>query len=81
MITCRQFVEVIMAYMDDELDPGARAAFEEHFRDHCPECDTYLETYREAIRLGKMCSDDEVPPEVPEKLVQAVLAARRKEQG
>ena len=82
MMTCQQFVEVLMAYLDDELSPDARAAFEQHFKDHCPECETYLVTYRQAIQLGQLCEcDGEVPADAPERLVQAVLAAWRKEQA
>ena len=45
----------------------------------CPGCETYLETYRETIRLGKECfcgGSDALPEHVPEGLVQAILAAR-----
>ena len=48
--------------------------------DECPSCITYLDTYRETIRLGKaVCADPEgpVPEDVPDQLVRAILAARR----
>jgi hypothetical protein len=38
-----------------------------------------MQTYQEAVRLGRAAlaaTDDPVPAEVPEKLVQAILAAR-----
>jgi len=79
MITCKEFVDFLMAYLDGELPAGPRATFESHLSD-CPACETYLQTYRQTVALGRsVCpSDDEaIPDEVPEVLVQAVLAALR----
>ena len=56
-----------------------RSAFEGHI-ETCPACVRYLETYQQAVRMGKkVCSanDDALPEEVPEELVEAILAARR----
>ena len=42
-------------------------------------CQAYLDTYTETIRLGRLaCRDAEasLPADVPEQLVEAVLAAR-----
>lgn len=77
-MTCREFVEFLMAYLDEELPGGQRRVFEGHLQD-CPPCKTYLETYRETVELGRRVCDGEVaPPEdVPESLVRAILAARR----
>ena len=80
-MNCREFVEFLIDYIDGELPASQRDTFEEHMID-CPPCVTYLETYRETVRLGKsVCADPEgpVPEEVPEGLVQAILAARREE--
>ena len=77
-ITCREFVEFLMAYLDGEASDQERSVFEKHM-DLCPPCVTYLETYRETVRLGTcLCADPEGPPpdDVPEELVQAVLRAR-----
>ena len=61
------------------MPAGQRSAFEEHLA-LCSQCRRYLASYQATIRMGKAAlrsSDDEVPPEVPEGLVQAVLAARK----
>lgn len=77
-LTCRDFVDFLMRYLDDELAPEERATFEGHLRD-CPPCKVYLETYRDTVALGRGCGcqDEPVPSEVPEALVQAILAARK----
>jgi hypothetical protein len=54
----------------------------EEFNNHlagCPPCVTYMQTYQESVRLGRgalLASDGPVPDDVPEELVQAILAAR-----
>jgi anti-sigma factor RsiW len=80
-VTCQEFVEFLMAYLEDELGSGQRSTFQEHL-EACPPCTAYLETYQETVKLGKsLCEDPQgpVPDEVPEELVQAILAAKRQE--
>jgi len=79
MMKCREVAEFLMEYLDGALGDAERRVFEGHIED-CPACVNYLETYRETVRLGKsVCAPDaEVPPDVPEELVQAILSARRK---
>ena len=79
-MNCREFVDFLMAYIDGELPEAERSVFDAHMVD-CPPCQTYLETYKETIRLGKAVCQTEgeaVPGDVPEELVQAILAARRR---
>jgi anti-sigma factor RsiW len=81
MLSCREFIEFIMDWLDGELDPGVRREFAEHL-EMCPDCVDYLESYRRTVALGKAAwespGDAPVPDDVPEELVQAVLAARRR---
>ena len=66
-----------MSYLDDELPAAQRAEFERHMS-VCPSCVDYLKTYEKTILLTKACGNDPVPGEVPESLVQAILAARKR---
>ena len=78
---CREVVEFLAEYLSGELQREQRLAFEEHL-DACPQCVAYVESYKETVKLGKAAfshSDENVPDEVPEELVQAILAARRKQ--
>lgn len=79
MITCRELVDFLMAYLDGELPAEQRASFEAHLQ-ACPQCEDYLESYRTTVALGQSlrCGAEDVPSEVPEALVRAVLAARKK---
>ena len=78
-MTCKEHVEFLMDYLDGLLSEPERRRFEEHL-DECPDCVAYLATYREAVRLGKEAcmAGDSIPTDVPEELVRAILAARRR---
>jgi len=79
-MTCRELVEFLSAYIDGELPADVRLRFDEHLA-ACPECSAYLRTYRQTVKLAKDAfqdPDDPLPVEVPEGLVKAILAARRK---
>ncbi len=79
LLTCRELIDFLAAYLDGELAPEPRAGFEAHLS-RCPACVAYLASYRETIRLGKKgCEPDaELAADVPPDLVDAILAARRR---
>jgi anti-sigma factor RsiW len=79
-LTCREVADFLMAYDDGELATPERAAFDAHLAE-CPDCVAYLQSYRATVALGKRAFADEdaaAAEQVPEKLVAAVLAARRR---
>ncbi len=78
-MTCQEFVDFILAYLERDLGEEERAIFEAHI-ELCPPCLGYLETYKDTVALGSACCaepDGPVPADVPEQLVRAVLSARR----
>jgi anti-sigma factor RsiW len=77
-MTCREFTEFLIDYVENDLAAGERTTFDDHLKG-CPDCVTYLRGYEQTIRLGKtVCKEDHdaVDDAVPEELVQAILAAR-----
>jgi anti-sigma factor RsiW len=79
-VTCRELAEFIAEYLSGELAPETTAQFEGHLA-QCSNCLAYLSNYRDTIRLGRAAfADDnaEVPEDVPEDLVKAILASRRR---
>ena len=76
-LTCQQLIDFIMSYLDNDLPDDQRAEFDRHMA-ACPSCVDYLKTYEKTVQLAKSCADDPVPADVPESLVQAILAARKK---
>ena len=79
-MTCSEFSEFLDAYLGGEISPAERAEFQRHLK-ACKNCVDYLATYEKTIKLGKAAfeePDREVPKDVPEDLVKAILAARKK---
>ncbi len=79
-MNCRELSEFIHDYLAGALPEGERATFERHL-ERCPDCVRYLDSYRTTIELARGAYAGEViaPCQVPEGLIQAVLAAKRRE--
>ena len=78
-MTCREFADFMADYLSGEIDADVRARFERHL-ELCVNCQRYLAGYRETVKLGQRAFDDDagtVPPDVPDDLVKAILAARK----
>jgi anti-sigma factor RsiW len=80
MLTCREFVDFLLGYVSGELPAGQRAVFEEHLCE-CPDCTTYLRTYRQTVDIEKIACGcgDPAPADAPEELIRAILAARTRQ--
>jgi anti-sigma factor RsiW len=77
-MTCREFIDFLMEFLNGELTPEQCAQFEAHLAE-CPDCVNYLHSYEETVRLGRAAFDEldaPLPEGIPEDLVQAILAAR-----
>jgi anti-sigma factor RsiW len=79
-VTCRELVEFLDDYLAGVLPEAKRDEFNFHLSS-CPPCVSYMQSYVEAARLGKaaLAATDEPAADVPEDLVQAILAARKKD--
>jgi anti-sigma factor RsiW len=78
-VTCREFADFMMEYLSGDLSTGSRDVFEQHLS-ICVNCQHYLRSYEESVKLGRRAFEDSsapVPPEVPDDLVKAILSARR----
>ena len=74
-MTCQDCAEFLADYIDGELPALVHQQFDEHLK-VCPDCVTYLQQYRDTIRLTAIAGDKLL--EMPEELVHAItLAARR----
>jgi anti-sigma factor RsiW len=77
-VTCREFVDFVMAYLDGELAADERGRFDAHLA-VCPNCVRYLDQYRDTVTALQLEArgDDELPGDVPDDLVRAIVAARK----
>lgn len=78
MITCKEFEDFVLRYLDGELSRQQTAVFELHMR-LCRECREYLAAYQRTIEIGREAfksADEPVPEDVPEDLIKAILESR-----
>ena len=69
-IPCRELVELITDYLEDELSPIDRARFEAHLAD-CEACRTYLEQLRQTVRVLGRLPEESLSPEARSTLLAA----------
>lgn len=75
---CRECDEFLVDYVSGELPTEILATFELHLS-RCKNCRVYLEQYRATIKAGKTaCDAAKEGLQMPEELIQAILAARPK---
>jgi anti-sigma factor RsiW len=67
-----------MEYVGNELEPDVHQHFEVHIAE-CDNCKTYLAQYQATIQAGQLACEDANVSNLPDDLVQAVLAAIAKE--
>ena len=77
-MTCRECAEFLSDYLEGELAAEVVRIFEHHLS-LCPNCVTYVEQLRLTVRASQEAFGDVDVSEVdvPEELIQAILAARR----
>ena len=78
MISCEEFEEFIIDYLEGTLPKRQRIVLDWHLR-MCPECRAYLAAYRRTMEVTSAGLDDQEGPlseAMPEELVQAIIAAR-----
>ena len=78
-VTCREFADFIMGYLAAELPADTQASFQRHLS-LCDNCQAYLKSYEDTVKLGKRAFDDAnaaIPADIPEDLIKAIVSARR----
>lgn len=73
-MNCRECNDFLIDYLNGDLPPGQQRIFEGHI-ELCPPCLTYLDSYRETLKLAQKCGEEHAEP-LPDALVSAILAAR-----
>ena len=79
-MTCQDIVEFLMDYAAGAVSQEERAVFEAHLA-ACPPCVAYLKTYEVTVQVSQKAlagPGPEALPPMPEELVAAILAARKR---
>jgi anti-sigma factor RsiW len=69
-LTCRELVELVTDYLEGTLPDRDRDRFEAHIAG-CDGCTNYLFQIRETIRLTGMLTEDQIPVEQRDALLDA----------
>ena len=78
-MTCKELVELVTDYLEDALPPAEVRRFEEHLKE-CRGCTAYLQQFRQMIDAMGRLTEDAVPDDARDKLLQA-FRDWKKEQG
>ena len=79
VINCREFEELIIKHLEQDLTDTEVRRFETHLK-VCAECREYLAAYLTSAEVAPQTLADKIlPDEVPEELIKAVLASLKGE--
>ena len=68
-LTCKELVELVTEYLEGALPLWERERFEAHL-ETCRGCRTYLEQMRKTIRTLGVLTEDSLPSETREELLE-----------
>ena len=77
---CQRFRFILDEYRSEQMEADERAAFAAHVEE-CVGCRAHLVSHEHMIRLIKDAYSSEQAAEIPERLAQRILAARRARRG
>ena len=69
-LSCREFVELVTAYLEGALEHGEHARFEEHLG-ACDNCTAYLEQLRQTLVTAGTLRVDDLSPAAETALLGA----------
>jgi anti-sigma factor RsiW len=69
-ITCQQIVELVTDYLEGALSEDEAELFEQHLN-YCDGCESYVQQMRITIETVGRTAEDDVPPEMRERLLLA----------
>ena len=69
-LTCHEVIVILTDYLEDALPENERRRVEEHLAT-CDGCTVYLEQLRETIRVTGMLTEEQIPGEQKQQLLEA----------
>lgn len=74
MVDCKDLVEQLGDYLEDEVAADLRASLEQHLS-HCHTCQVILDSTRKTIRIVTESGSFDVPGELSERLIAKIMNA------
>lgn len=71
MLTCKEFVDGISDFIDDDIAPELRERLQKHISE-CPNCWVVYDTTKKTIQVFKGMEAQPLPEDVRSRLMQAV---------
>jgi hypothetical protein len=62
-VSCKSITDLIWKYLSGRLGPKLKRDFERHLR-ICPDCVSFLNTYKKTVSLASSISVSAIPPKV-----------------
>jgi len=64
---CHQVRQLLVEYLDGELDEKTKAELEDHLKD-CEPCQKFISTYKATVKITKKADPGEMPVELKDRL-------------
>ena len=74
MVDCRDVVQLLGDYLEDEMAADVRARLEQHLS-HCGTCQVILDSTRKTIRIVTESGLFEIPGDLSERLIAKIMKA------
>lgn len=68
-LTCQRVTDVIMDYLNGEMDAEMRAVFESHLH-RCSDCAAFFNTYKGTLRTTQALTYESLPTELANRVLQ-----------
>lgn len=79
LLTCKEFLQELNQYLDEEIDAELRVKLEAHIN-NCPNCFVIFDTTKRTLQVYKGMEPQVIPGEVHTRLMMA-LEKRMKAKG
>ena len=83
MVTCKQFLQELNAYLDETVDPETKKHWQSHVNE-CPNCFVIVDTTKKTLEVYKGVEPQTLPDDVRSRLWQALekkMAAKKQPQA
>ncbi|MCU1335935.1 MAG: putative transrane anti-sigma factor [Bryobacterales bacterium] len=82
MVTCKQFLQELNAYLDESVDPVTKQHWQDHVNE-CPNCFVIVDTTKKTLEVYKGVEPQTIPEDVRSRLWAALerkMAAKKQKQ-